>query len=145
MKHFINLTAFVYIFLLSGKAAYTEAFKAKDIQQEQTDNIILGEDISEINAYVKNIYAKNGKTCVDIDLVQFKYRNTDERIVINKNPKIRTYILDKNSLIYTDDCKEAGPSDLIKIRDRILKNKSLLIVGQSKSGKMVSINFGCFG
>lgn len=149
MKYLLVLPAFIYIFLISfdkeNKTTYNEVFKTENLNQEPTEKIVLGEDLNEINAFVKNIYSKNGKTYVEIDVVQIKYRNTDERVIINKNPKIRTYLIDQNTLTYTDDCKEASLADLMKIKDRILKNKTLLIVGQSKNGKMTSINFGCYG
>ena len=34
---------------------------------------------------------------------------------------------------------------LIKLKDNLLNNKSLILVGESENGKMLSINFGCYG
>ncbi len=105
----------------------------------------LGEDIDEINAIAKNIYEKNGTIYVDIDIVQIKYKNIDERVIINENTKIRTYQIDENTLIYSKDCKNLKPLDLLEIKDSLLNDKSIILVGNSEKGKMLSINFGCYG
>lgn len=109
------------------------------------NSIQLGENIDEINAYLKNIYSLNEKVYVDIDIVQIKYINVDEREVINENTKIRTYEIDAKTLIYSNDCKTLKRLDLIKLKDNLLNNKSLILVGESENGKMLSINFGCYG
>jgi hypothetical protein len=49
--------------------------------------------VQEINCYVKDIYKKNGNIYVDLDFVEIQYKNVDERVIVNKNPKIRTYIV----------------------------------------------------
>ncbi|MPT32317.1 MAG: hypothetical protein E2600_11770 [Chryseobacterium sp.] len=118
--------------------------KTKSDNEEQNE-IILGEDIPEINAYVKNIYEKNGKFYVELDLVEIKYKNVDERMIVNKNPKVRTYVIDDHTLIYSNDCKELIVKQLLQARKKLLKNKSIIVVGTSKDGRMKNINFGCYG
>ena len=129
------------------------AIPIKKTEKENTENLIsssekpikLGEDIDEINAYLKKIYSMNGKIYVDIDIVQIHYTNVDERKIINANPKIRTYEIDDKTLIYSNDCKTYKPFDLIKYKYALLKDKSIILVGKSVNGKMISINFGCYG
>lgn len=113
--------------------------------QSSAKAVALGEDLDEINCYVKNIYAIGNNIYVDIDVIQIKYRNIDERYIVNQNLKIRTYLVDKNTLIYSDDCKEISPTHLLKIKSRLLNNKEIIAVGKSENGKMLSINFGCYG
>ena len=117
----------------------------ESIKVSVKNSIELGENIDEINAYLKNIYSLNGKVYVDIDLVQIKYINIDERKIINENTKIRTYEIDAKTLIYSNDCKTLKRLDLIKLKNNLLNNKSLILVGKSENGKMLSINFGCYG
>jgi len=112
---------------------------------EKQNEIILGEDIPEINSYCKNIYEKGGKFYVELDLVEIKYRNVDERIIVNKNPKIRTYLIDDNTWISSKDCKELKPKELLKIRKKLLNDKNIIVIGASKDGRVESINFGCYG
>lgn len=112
---------------------------------KQQNEIILGENIPEVNAYVKNIYEKDNKVYVELDLVEFRYKNTDERVIVNNNPKIRTYIIDDNTLIYSNDCKRPTLEELLQIKKKLLTDKSMIIVGTSEDGRMKSINFGCYG
>lgn len=107
--------------------------------------IVLGENIPEINAYAKNIYKKNDVIYIELDLVEIKYKNVDDRIIVNNNPKIRTYVIDNRSLIYSNDCKEISASELFKIKEKLLKDHSIIVVGTSENGRMKSINFGCYG
>ena len=107
--------------------------------------IKLSEDIKEINAYTKDIFEINGIYYIEIDLVEIKYKNIDERVIVNNNSKLRTYIIDTNTIIYSDNCKRVNPAELLQRKKIILENKSIIIVGQSKKGKMISINFGCYG
>lgn len=149
MRKFLYLSTFICIFLVSckeeNKTEHIEPFKEKSIIQKQSENIVLGEDLEEINAFIKNIYSLNEKVYVEIDVVQIDYKNIDEPVIKNENLKVRTYLIDNNTLINTDDCKEINPSELIKIKNRLLNDKSIIIVGKSENGKMVSINFGCYG
>lgn len=107
--------------------------------------IVLGENIPEINAYAKKIYKKDNVIYIELDLVEIKYKNVDDRIIVNQNPKIRTYIIDNRSLIYSNDCKEISASKLFKIKEKLLKNHSVIVIGTSENGRMKSINFGCYG
>jgi len=106
--------------------------------------IKLSEDLELINAYPKNIYQVNEVVYIDIDLVTIKYPNVDEKVIVNKSRKLRTYIVDGDTLIYSDDCKQIGPMELLKRKDIILNNTSIVMAGKSKNGKMVSANFGCY-
>ncbi len=112
---------------------------------EKQNEIVLGEDIPEINSYCKNIYEKDGKFYVELDFVEIKYKNVDERVIVNKNPKIRTYLIDDNTWISSKDCKELTPEELLKIRKKLLNDKNIIVIGTSKNGRMKSINFGCYG
>jgi hypothetical protein len=114
-------------------------------ENKNTDEIILGEDMEEINSYVKDIYKKNGIIYIDLDFVEIKYENIDERVVVNKNPKIRTYIVDLYTEILSKDCKELNALDMLKHKDSLLKDKITVVIGKAKDGKMLSINFGCYG
>ena len=107
--------------------------------------IILGENMEEINAYTKDIYEKNGIIYIDLDFVEIKYKNVDERVIVNKNPKIRTYIIDNNTSILSNLCKELKSSELFQTKESILNNKNIITIGRSKNGKMIEINFGCYG
>lgn len=114
-------------------------------ENQDNEEVILGEDTEEINSYVKDIYEKNGIIYVDLDFVEIKYKNVDERVIVNKNPKIRTYIVDLYTEIATKDCKELNALDMFKNKDSLLKDKITVVIGESKDGKMLSINFGCYG
>ncbi|MDM1370075.1 hypothetical protein HX052_17580 [Myroides marinus] len=105
----------------------------------------LGENLDEFYAYVDNIYMKDNVVYVDIDLVEIQYKNIDERVIVNNNSRIRTYIVDNSSLIVSNNCKDLTPSELYDIRKILLDDKSILMVGQTLKGKMISINFGCYG
>lgn len=105
----------------------------------------MGEDKDEIDAYVKDIYEKNGNIYIDLDFVEIKYKNVDDRVIVNKNPKIRTYIVDLYTQIATKDCKELISLDMITHRKELLKNKFALVIGKSKDCRMLSLNFGCYG
>ena len=126
---------------------------SKNVQQtetEQNDKIILGEDISEINAYAKKIYEIKGIIYVDLDLVEFSYPTQGEydksdRKIINNNPKIRTYEIDKKTSILSNNCKNLSDTELLKMQKSILKVKSIIVIGRSKNGKILEINFGCYG
>ncbi|MDA6072046.1 hypothetical protein NJT12_20685 [Flavobacterium sp. AC] len=107
--------------------------------------IVLGDDKDEINALVKNIYEINGEVFIDLDFVQIKFKNVDERVVINENPKIRTYKVDSESLIYSKDCKTLNLKELIRSKSKILRDKTIILVGEAKGGRMQSLNFGCYG
>ncbi|MDR2270131.1 MAG: hypothetical protein LBF27_04415 [Sphingobacterium sp.] len=109
------------------------------------EQIPLGEDQEEINAYIKNIYERNGIVYVDLDFVVVKYENVDERVIVNRNPKIRTYIVDLDTYIMTKDCKKITSLEMLKHKSTLLKDTSTLVIGQSKDGKMLSLNFGCYG
>ena len=122
----------------------------KYIDLVKQTNIQLGEDRSEINAYAKDIYKKNGKIYIDLDFVEIRYPTKGEwdvsdREIINNNPQIRTYIIDENSGILSNICKELTASELFEIRESLLKNKSIIVIGNSKNGKILGINFGCYG
>lgn len=109
-------------------------------QKFRIDKMNLGEDIAEINCYVKKIYRKNNLTFVDIDIVQIKYYSEGgERHIINENPKIRTYIVDDSTIIYGHNCERITPEKLTEIE------KSIIVVGSAKDGVLESINFGCYG
>jgi hypothetical protein len=118
--------------------------KSKSDNEKQNE-IILGEDTPEINAYAKGIYKKDGKFYVELDFVEIKYKNVDERVIVNKNPKIRTYLIDHRTSIASKDCKELTPEELLKIRKKLLNDKNIIVIGTSKDGKMESVNFGCYG
>lgn len=107
--------------------------------------IVLGEDKNEINALVKRIYEVNSEVFIDIDLVQIKFENVDERVVVNENPKIRTYKVDSKTLIYSKDCKNLSVKELIETKNEILQDQTIILVGKAKDGKMESLNFGCYG
>lgn len=115
------------------------------LQEEEEIDEKLGEDIESIEAYVTDIYAADGIVYVDIDLVQIRYENIDEKVVVNNNPKIRTYIIDENTLIYSNECKEITPQQMVRDKESLLKDKTIITVGSSRRGKMESINFGCYG
>ena len=139
-------TLILSIFFISCKNE-NNIVSTKNIKSNQnTDShIILGEDIEEINAYPLNIYKLKGIIYIELDLVKIEYKNIDEKIIVNNNSKIRTYIIDKNTLIYSSDCKTLNPEEFFQKKKTILKNNSTIAVGNSKNGKMISINFGCYG
>lgn len=112
---------------------------------KSSTKIVLGEDKDEINALVKRIYEVNGEVFIDIDFVQIKFENVDERVVVNENPKIRTYKVDSKTLIYSKDCKTLNLKELIKSKNKILQDKTIILVGKAKEGRMESLNFGCYG
>lgn len=109
------------------------------------NKINIGEDIAQISAYAKDIYEFEGIVYIDIDLIEIHYKNVDERVVINKNKKIRTYKIDNTTLIYSTDCKKIDAKQLLAVKESQLKDKTIIIVGESKNGKMLGLNFGCYG
>ena len=117
-------------------------------------DVQLGEDSNEINAYVKNIYQKNGKIYIDLDFVEIRYPtegdwDVSDREIVNNNPKIRIYIIDENTLILSHICQKITATTLFEIRKVLLKHlekdKYIITIGKSKNGKMLEINFGCYG
>jgi len=123
----------------------TKTDSSKSKSSVSSKQIVLGEDKDEINALVKGIYEVNGEVFIDIDLVQIKFENVDERVVVNENPKIRTYKVDSKTLIYSKDCKTLNLKELIKSKSKILQDKTIILVGKAKDGRMESLNFGCYG
>jgi hypothetical protein len=117
----------------------------KPIKKILIDRTNLGEDIAEINCYVKKIYRKDNLTFVDIDIVQVELTPEGERTIINQNSKIRTYIIDDNTIISSNKCEKLKPKQLIGIEKSFLNDKSIIVIGSSKDGIMESINFGCYG
>ncbi|MDY3316363.1 hypothetical protein PG630_03435 [Riemerella anatipestifer] len=111
----------------------------------ESEKISLGEDSEDINAYAKNICTKNGTIYIDLDFVEIKYRNIDEKIIVNKNSKIRTYIIDAHTLVISNDCEKLAPLDILKYKESLLKDKTTVTIGMSKNGKMISVNFDCYG
>lgn len=143
----LKIFLFYMLILLSSenKATKTEIALKTETLKIQEDEIILGEDKQEFNAYIKNIYQKKGIVYIELDFVEIKYKNVDDRIIINKNPKIRTYIIDKVTKIHTKDCKEIRHIEIMKQKENILKYKSIIVIGGSQNGKLTYINFGCYG
>lgn len=114
------------------------------------NDINLGKDLSTINAYAKKIYKKNGIIYIDWDLVEIRYPtegewNISDREIVNNNPKIRTYIIDDKTSILSNICKELTSSELFQIRESILSDKLIIVIGRSKNGRLLEINFGCYG
>lgn len=106
----------------------------------------LGEDISEINCYVKNIYKKDNLAFVNIDIIQLKYSDEEgDRIILNENPKIRTYMIDDTTIIYGPDCERITSEKLTEIEKLVLDDTSIIVIGSSKDGVLESIYFGCYG
>lgn len=126
-------------------------FKSNEYpESNRNEDIILGEDISKINAYAKKIYKVNDVIYIDIDVVEFRYPTKGEwdesdREIVNKNPKIRTYIIDNKTSILSNNCKDLTSSELFQLQESILNDKSIIVIGISKNGKMQEINFGCYG
>lgn len=119
--------------------------KYDDVQ----NGITLGEGVQEISCYVKDIYEKNDNIYVDLDFVEIQYKNVDERVIVNKNPKIRTYIVDIFTEIAARDkdgiCEKIDEREMLKRKNILLKDKTTIVIGESEDGRMVSINFGCYG
>ncbi|OXA85700.1 hypothetical protein [Flavobacterium hercynium] len=168
MKKIIILTLYFFAFVLQSCDDKTKKQGQVEIQKtietkngsvfennvqsknKKNDNIVLGEDISEINAYAKRIYKINGVIYIDLDLVEIRYPTKGEwdagdREIVNNNPKIRTYVIDNNTSILSNVCKELKSSELFQIRESVLKDKNIIIIGRSENGKMQEINFGCYG
>lgn len=129
----------------SSENNLTKTDSVKTKKSTSLDKIVLGEDKEEINGLVKNIYKINGEVFIDIDFVQIKFENVDERVVVNENKKIRTYKVDQETLIYSKDRKTLNTKELIKSKSKILQDKTIILVGKAKDGKMESLNFGCYG
>ncbi|MDB2463170.1 hypothetical protein N9W61_03620 [Algibacter sp.] len=117
----------------------------KSKKKDQIAKFNLGEDISEMSFYVKDIYRKDNLICVDLDIVQIKYTEEDDKIILNENSKIRTYIIDDTTIIYTPkNCEGVTPEKLTEIKKSVLDDKTIIVVGGSKDGVLESINFGCY-
>ena len=71
--------------------------------------------------------------------------DVSDREIINNNPKIRTYIIDDSTSILSNVCKEMTVSELYQARKILLKDKTIIVIGKSENGKMLSINLGCYG
>lgn len=115
------------------------------VDNAMQNDIVLVEDLPEINSYCKNVYEKDGKYYIELDLIEIKYKNVDKRVIVNKNPKIRTYIIDDNTWISSKDCRELKLGELLEIKDKLVNYKDKVVIGTSKNGRMVSLNFGCYG
>lgn len=153
------LTLFILAFALQSCENKTQKeMENEPLQQVENSNIvhpskyddvqngiILGEDVQEINCYVKDIYEKDGIIYANLDFVEIQYKNVDERVIVNKNPKIRTYIIDLYTKIATKDCKKLDELEMLKLKDILLKDKTTIVIARSENGKLLEINFGCYG
>lgn len=119
--------------------------KTGDIQPPQSVEIVLGEDIENFYAYVKNIYKIGNTVYIDVDVVEVEVDTEEGITVTNNNPKIRTYIVDSETIIYGKHCGEMTLNDLLNTKDSILNDDSILLVGGARSGRMSGLNFGCYG
>ncbi len=109
--------------------------------------IKTNEDLNEFNAFVKKIYKSDNNIYLDIDIVLVKYYPDGTLKIINNNPKIRTYIVDENSYILTNKCEKIKHTELIELREKLLKLKdnNIITIGETQNGKIITINFGCYG
>lgn len=136
---------YIFYLLVFALVSCNQSNKAITPKARKEEAIVLGEDKKEINALVKGIYQKGEKVYIELDFVQIKYKNVDELVVVNVNPKIRTYLVDSNTLIYSKDCKVWKIKEVLQNKDLLVNDKNILLVGDSKKGVLISLNFGCYG
>ncbi|HBK82738.1 MAG TPA: hypothetical protein DDZ41_03940 [Flavobacterium sp.] len=109
------------------------------------DYNISNETKVDESALVKDIFQKNGKTFISLDIVQLEYKEIGYK-VINQNDKVRIFEISDELVISDKNCKE------IKDNNYILKNKEIIIskskndicMFTSKNGVITNLNLGCW-
>ncbi len=98
-------------------------------------------------ALIKDIFQKNGKTYISLDIVQTEYTNGNDYKVVNQNPKIRSFEVSETVKIIDKNCRTIEESDyLIKNREiHISKKNDDICMFSSVDGIVMEINFGCWG
>ena len=109
------------------------------------------ENKSNQMALIKNFYSKNDEIIFELDFVDIKVTPINDMgpdfdlEIINKNPKIRIYKLSKKAII--EDCLEneqINTSNILKYKNKILKNKSYFVSFDVENGEIKLINLGCW-
>ena len=109
------------------------------------------ENKSNQMALIKNFYSKNNEIIFELDFVEIKVTPINDMgpdfdlEIINKNPKIRIYKLSKKAII--EDCLEneqINTSNILKYKNKILKNKSYFVSFDVENGEIKLINLGCW-
>ncbi len=135
---------FLLNILIACDAKKVDNSVSEKLPTKSISEVSLGEDKEEIHGLVKDLYEIDKNILIDIDFIDIKYKNVDEKIIVNNNPKIRTYKIDSLTIIYSKDCKNLKANELLQIKTKILQDTSVIVVGNSKGGKMIDINFGCY-
>lgn len=97
-------------------------------------------------ALIKDIFRKNGKIYISLDIVQIEYTKINDYKVINQNSKIRTFEVSENVKIKDNNCRTIVENDyLIKNREiHISKKNNEICMFSSVDGIITEINFGCW-
>ncbi|CAM3918522.1 hypothetical protein FLBR109950_08530 [Flavobacterium branchiophilum] len=118
--------------------------KTKRVNTKET--LIEKETKENEPALIKDIFDKNGKTYISLDIVQIRYINQTDYKIFNQNSKIRTFEVLENVKIKDNNCRTIAETDyLIKNRERhISKKNDEICMFSSVDGIITEINFGCW-
>lgn len=108
---------------------------------------IFRESRSGEAALVKDIFEKNNKKYLSLDIVQIRFTdNVNDYDVINENPKIRIFKVSNKLEILDKNCTNFYNYDyLIKNGDKIISKEEYdICVFTSKNGVITFINLGCW-
>lgn len=96
-------------------------------------------------ALIKDIFEKNGKKYISLDIVQIEYEEFGYKI-INQNFKIRTFEISDNLVIQDNNCRETIDKDyLIRNKERLItKDEEDICLFTSDNGIVTEINLGCW-
>jgi len=144
------------IFSKNNESSTTENTKSETekpiIEKGTEENNTISKDDKLSNetkvdepALVKDIFQKNGKTFISLDIVQLEYKETDYK-VINQNDKVRIFEISDEIVINDKNCKEMKDKEyILKNKETVIsKNKSDICMFTSKNGIITNLNLGCW-
>lgn len=108
--------------------------------------VLTDETIDNQPALIKNIFKKDEKTYISLDIVQIRYINDIDFKIFNENPKIRTYEVSQNINITDSNCRTIDENDyLLKNKENIIsKDKNDIRMFSSENQILTDINLGCW-
>ena len=118
----------------------------KSVENIQNKTNLSTETKENEPALIKDIFLKNGKTYISLDIVQIEYTKVNDYKVINQNSKIRNFEVSENVKIKDNNCRTIDENDyLIKNRERYISKKDdEICMFSSVDGIITEINFGCW-
>jgi hypothetical protein len=133
---------------------YLKTIVKEEVVQKETINKVIPKNNTNLStetkeneaALIKDIFRKNGKIYISLNIVQIEYTKENDYKVINQNSKIRTFEVLENVKITDNNCRTIDENDyLIKNREiHISKNNDEICMFSPVDGIITEINFGCW-